>query len=146
MFVWGFLNCCDITIFCWAHNNHKKTIFGKMSCSYNSTILLLSWTVEFEKNVKSWCIKVFLLKLIFYIYFITSFCNTWHDCVQNFEYNTRMCKAEFERASPIIMTQIGRKYIPLGEMRESIFSQQVVVSNCNVISISSYINYSIFEN
>ena len=108
VFVWGFLNCCDITIFCWAHNNHKKTIFGKMFCIlYNSTILLLSWTVEFEKNVKSWCIKVFLLNLIFYIYFITSFCNTWHDCVQNFEYNT-MCKAEFERASPIIMTQIGR--------------------------------------
>ena len=61
-------------------------------------------------------------------------------------YNTSMCKAEFEMASPIIMTQIGRKPIPLGEIPQSIFSQQVVVSNCNAISISYYINYGFFEN
>lgn len=61
-------------------------------------------------------------------------------------YNKSMCKAEFEMASPIIMAQIGTKHIPLGEIWESIFSQQVVVSNCNAISIFYYINYSIFEN
>ena len=124
----------------------KKQYLEKCFAVTTQLFCLILGQLNLKKNVKSWCIKVFLLKLIFYIYFTTSFCNTWHDCEQNFEYNTRMCKAEFERASPIIMTQIERKYILLGEMRESIFSQQVVVSNCNVISISSYINYSIFEN